>query len=652
MLCSSRSDRFVLHLDADCFYVQVERLLAKKGGDESLEGVPIVVVQYNPSDVQTISASENRRNLPHQRGTIIAVSYEAKKAGVKRLAGANAEQAKAICPELVTIQVPTKHGKADLSLYREASRDMVVFLSQVLKGATTERASVDEIYMDVTEAVEARFAEHNFEEKFEEYLFQAESSTWVAGENNLEDKKSAREMRNGHQLQGSSAERPSGPRWFDRNSQECFSDFEKKLVVAAVLAEEVRRSVRESLGYTCTAGVASNKMLAKLSSAMNKPNKQTIFPDSEIEAYFDSMPFDRVQGFGGIKGKQIEQLLGDQPKTMGSVVKLGKDRLRTVIHHENTLETLWLKANGKDLTEVKQKELPGGIAVSKTFPRRPLAAEGFVTAADGDVVEECGLYWCINLCKELYSRLDFEETDNGRIPRHITFGVTAETDQDSKSVSKTEAWPSFSRSQMQEVHSGKATLGDLLGRYVSKRLASVVGASTNGTHWNATNLSIGAADFEYLASSDSKTITELFAAANAAAVAAAVAADPSSPTSAGSTTGKRQRDEQKSPRRAPPNEFTCSYCNKTFIGCSDADSAIHVAACYDKWSGTETASSLGIGHVLRVSPKFKPQKSAGELATRDLFKEDKRQKKELQTSKFMSLFYAPKGGNEPKGEDG
>jgi len=646
----SRSDRFVLHLDADCFYVQVERLLAKKAGDESLEGVPIVVVQYNPSDVQTISASENRRNLPHQRGTIIAVSYEAKKAGVKRLAGANAEQAKTICPELVTIQVPTKHGKADLSLYREASREMVVYLSQVLKGATTERASVDEIYMDVTEAVEARFAEPNFEEKFEnEYLVKAESSTWVAGENNLEDKKSAREMRNGHQLQGSSAERPSGPRWFDRNSQECFSDSEKKLVVAAVLAEEVRRSVRDNLGYTCTAGVASNKMLAKLSSAMNKPNKQTIFPDSEIEAYFESMPFDRVQGFGGLKGKQIDQLLGDQPKTMGAVVRLGKDRLRTVINHENTLETLWLKANGRDPTEVKQKELPESIAVSKTFPRRPLASDGFVAAADGDIVEECGLYWCINLCKELYSRLDFEETDNGRIPRHITFGVTVETDNlDSKSVSKTESWPSFSRSQMQEVHAGRATLGDLLGRYVSKRLVSVVGASTNDAQWHATNLSIGAADFEYLASSDSKTITELFSASNAAAVAAA---DPSSPTSAGSTTGKRLRDEQKSPRRVAANEFTCSYCNKTFIGCSDTDTAIHVAACYDKMSGTGAASSLGIGHVLRVSPKFKPQKSAGELATRDLFKEDKRAKRELQTSKFMSLFYAPKGGNEPKGEE-
>ena len=44
------------------------------------------------------------------------------------------------------------------------------------------------------------------------------------------------------------------------------------------IAYNIRREIYEKLDYTCSAGIAHNKMLAKLASATNKPNGQTTIP--------------------------------------------------------------------------------------------------------------------------------------------------------------------------------------------------------------------------------------------------------------------------------------------------------------------------------------------------------------------------------------
>lgn len=104
--------RVVCHIDMDCFYVQVER-----GINPALIGRPVGVSQYNPfGDLKTVKPTECRIDISN--GSLIAVSYEARAQGVKRnMRGA---EAKTVCPDLVLVQVPTDHGKADLNIYREA----------------------------------------------------------------------------------------------------------------------------------------------------------------------------------------------------------------------------------------------------------------------------------------------------------------------------------------------------------------------------------------------------------------------------------------------------------------------------------------------------------------------------------------------------
>lgn len=50
------------------------------------------------------------------------------------------------------------------------------------------------------------------------------------------------------------------------------------LSLGAAIVRDTRAAVTERLGYTCSAGIAPNKMLAKLTSAWKKPNAQVRRP--------------------------------------------------------------------------------------------------------------------------------------------------------------------------------------------------------------------------------------------------------------------------------------------------------------------------------------------------------------------------------------
>lgn len=51
-----------------------------------------------------------------------------------------------------------------------------------------------------------------------------------------------------------------------------------KLLIGSSIVNEIRAAVKSKTGYDCSAGIAHNKILAKLVCGMNKPNKQTLLP--------------------------------------------------------------------------------------------------------------------------------------------------------------------------------------------------------------------------------------------------------------------------------------------------------------------------------------------------------------------------------------
>jgi len=150
--------RAVALIDMDCFYCACERAL-----DPSLVGVPIAVVQYNPFQGDGTPGSSGVVAYPPEpawarvaikngkvlmpsasNGSIIAVSYEARARGVTRFF--KAREAVNACPEIVIIQVPTSHGKSDMSIYRDyGARALKVIQKTCGAGAVMEKASIDEM---------------------------------------------------------------------------------------------------------------------------------------------------------------------------------------------------------------------------------------------------------------------------------------------------------------------------------------------------------------------------------------------------------------------------------------------------------------------------------------------------------------------------
>lgn len=69
------------------------------------------------------------------------------------------DEAKQQCPDIELPRVASKNGKADISKYRDAGKEIAAVLQTYTP--LLERASVDEAYLDITQNVQDRLLEMN-----------------------------------------------------------------------------------------------------------------------------------------------------------------------------------------------------------------------------------------------------------------------------------------------------------------------------------------------------------------------------------------------------------------------------------------------------------------------------------------------------------
>jgi DNA polymerase eta len=66
------------------------------------------------------------------------------------------------------------------------------------------------------------------------------------------------------------------------------------ILIGSDIVRGVRSAVYEKLQYTCSGGVARNKMLAKLSSGHKKPNAQTVIWNRAIQHFLAGFKFTKI----------------------------------------------------------------------------------------------------------------------------------------------------------------------------------------------------------------------------------------------------------------------------------------------------------------------------------------------------------------------
>ncbi|VDO20346.1 unnamed protein product [Heligmosomoides polygyrus] len=325
-------DRVIGLIDMDCFYAQVEQR-----EHPELWNKPVVVVQHA------------REGAP---GGILAVSYEARKFGVRR--GMMIPEAKLKCPELNICYVPQgEHiDKADIQKYRDASAEVFDVLNAFDERIVVERASVDEAFLDLTALVDQKVLEIGAAELLQSLTCDISTvlpTTYLADGN---DKGSSEQYDREKSLRN----------WLGMQCAQQISHL--RLAIAAQIIEQMRARIGECTQFFCSGGIANNKMLAKLVCARHKPRQQTVLPFEYVPVVFEETPIGDVRMLGGKLGYALQDRFAIG--TMGDLAMVPLEMLER--YFEGQAQWIHQMARGFDDEPVKARNSQQSIAVSKNFP--------------------------------------------------------------------------------------------------------------------------------------------------------------------------------------------------------------------------------------------------------------------------------------------
>src|SRR5690554_72020 len=131
---------------------------------------------------------------------------------------------------------------------------------------------------------------------------------------------------------------------------------------ATLIAEEIRRRVRQEVGVTVSAGVAPNKFIAKVASDWNKPDGLKVVTPEQVPEFVQALPIESLYGVGKVTAARIRNM---GVSTCGELQQFSLVELEQEFGSFGT--RLYQLCRGIDEREVSTSRVRKSVSVEETF---------------------------------------------------------------------------------------------------------------------------------------------------------------------------------------------------------------------------------------------------------------------------------------------
>ncbi len=131
---------------------------------------------------------------------------------------------------------------------------------------------------------------------------------------------------------------------------------------ASLMAREIRQRIFDVTGLTASAGVAPNKLIAKIASDWQKPDGQTVITPEQIDAFIGPLPVKKIFGVGKVTAEKMHKLGLHTCEDLQAL-----DRLQLHAHFGNFGERLYQQCRGLDDRSVNNDSLSKSLSIEDTY---------------------------------------------------------------------------------------------------------------------------------------------------------------------------------------------------------------------------------------------------------------------------------------------
>ena len=137
----------------------------------------------------------------------------------------------------------------------------------------------------------------------------------------------------------------------------------RRLGTPSQIAQQIRDTIADEQGITCSAGVASTKFIAKLASGLAKPDGLLVVPQAEVVSFLHQLPVGALWGVGERTEEALRRL---GLHTVADIAHTPLDTLRRALG-DNAGPALHALAWGQDTRSVVPTRRERSIGADETF---------------------------------------------------------------------------------------------------------------------------------------------------------------------------------------------------------------------------------------------------------------------------------------------